>query len=224
MNQLTSDQISTLKSDGFLFLHEFEPDIQTYDVAAKIGKIQGINDIPTVQQLRPKDICESTSNVYSGNYGLGEFPLHTDLAHWARPPRYFMLRCVVPATNVYTFLFGIHKIVDKVENIIVERALFKPRKKISGHINLLRFHEIDADVDKYRWDNLFIVPDNQAAKIIAKQISKYTSENSELKCYYTTPGDTVIIDNWKMLHGRSSVPVTGRYRLIERVYLSEVLN
>jgi len=224
MNQLTSDQISTLKSDGYLFLQEFEPDISTYDVAARIGTIQDIHGIPTVQQLRPKERYGSTSNVYSGNYGLGEFPLHSDLAHWAMPPRYFMLRCVVPATDAYTFLFDVHKIIEKEANIIIERALFKPRKKISGHINLLRFHEIESGVDKYRWDNLFIVPDNQEANIIANNISdNYTSANSELRCYYTTLGDTVIVDNWKMFHGRSSVSVTDKDRLIERVYLSEIL-
>jgi Taurine catabolism dioxygenase TauD, TfdA family. len=38
-------------------------------------------------------------NQYSGNYGLAEFPLHSDLAHWAVPPRYFMLRCVAGAVE-----------------------------------------------------------------------------------------------------------------------------
>ena len=223
MNQLTNNQITILKSNGYLFLQEFEPDLSTYDVAAKIGIIQDINGIPTVQQLQPKDRYESTSNIYSGNYGLGEFPLHSDLAHWAMPPRYFILRCVVPATKAYTFLFDVHGILENIENTIIERALFKPRKKISGHMNLLRFHEIESGVDKYRWDNLFIVADNQEANIITKYISdNYTSENSELRCYYTTPGDTAIVDNWKMFHGRSSIPVTDKDRLIERIYLSGI--
>jgi L-asparagine oxygenase len=91
MNQLTSDQISNLKSNGYLFLQGFEPDMPTYDVAAKIGITQDIRGIPTVQQLRPRDKYESSSNVYSGNYGLDEFPLHSDLAHWAMPPKYFLI-------------------------------------------------------------------------------------------------------------------------------------
>jgi len=163
-------------------------------------------------------------NVYSGNYGLGEFPLHSDLAHWANAPRYLMLRCIVPSNEVYTFLYNVQKIIENVGDITIQRALFKPRKKISGHISLLRFHEKHSGLDKYRWDKLFIVPDNKEAQTIAKHLSNFTSENAELRCYYTAPGDTVIVDNWRMFHGRSSVPETGRDRLIERVYLSEISN
>jgi len=36
------------------------------------------------------------------------------------------------------------------------------------------------------------------------------------------PGDTILIDNWQMLHGRSQVSAESTIRHIERVYLSEV--
>ena len=34
--------------------------------------------------------------------------------------------------------------------------------------------------------------------------------------------DTIVVDNWRMLHGRSQVPQAGATRQIERVYFSEV--
>lgn len=36
------------------------------------------------------------------------------------------------------------------------------------------------------------------------------------------PGDTLIVDNWRFLHGRSSVQADDAGRCIERVYLSEL--
>ncbi|MCC6263340.1 MAG: TauD/TfdA family dioxygenase [Bryobacterales bacterium] len=36
------------------------------------------------------------------------------------------------------------------------------------------------------------------------------------------PGDTILIDNWQVLHGRSAIPVSCTGRRVERVYLSEV--
>ena len=224
MKRLTKKQKIDLKTDGYLFLKEFKPNIPTFDVASNIGKVQKIDNIPAVQQLRPKDKSESTSNVYSGNYGLGEFPLHSDLAHWAVPPRYLMLRCVVPSSDVCTFLVSAQKTIEQTEKIVVERALFKPRKKISGQLNLLRFYEIESGFDKYRWDNLFITPDNREAKIIDRHMTNYTEANAELRCYYKVPGDTVIVDNWRMFHGRSAVLETSKDRLIERIYMSEILN
>jgi alpha-ketoglutarate-dependent taurine dioxygenase len=36
------------------------------------------------------------------------------------------------------------------------------------------------------------------------------------------PGDTLLIDNWRMLHGRSEVSTQSTSRIIDRVYLAEV--
>jgi alpha-ketoglutarate-dependent taurine dioxygenase len=33
--------------------------------------------------------------------------------------------------------------------------------------------------------------------------------------------DTLLIDNWRMLHGRSAIPDGGDGRIIERVYLGD---
>jgi len=37
------------------------------------------------------------------------------------------------------------------------------------------------------------------------------------------PGDTLVVDNWRMFHARSAVPTTQRNRNIHRAYLSTLL-
>ena len=39
-----------------------------------------------------------------------------------------------------------------------------------------------------------------------------------------TPGDTILIDNWRMLHGRAPVQPEACERLIERVFLSDLFD
>lgn len=43
-----------------------------------------------------------------------------------------------------------------------------------------------------------------------------------MKILLNQPGDTLLIDNWQMLHGRGEVLAQGTIRRIERVYLSEI--
>ncbi len=38
---------------------------------------------------------------------------------------------------------------------------------------------------------------------------------------FENPGDTLVVDNWRMLHARSAVPMTQRSRKIHRAYLSK---
>jgi hypothetical protein len=49
-----------------------------------------------------------------------------------------------------------------------------------------------------------------------------TWNRAVMKILLNEPGDTVLIDNWRMLHGRSQILAQGKVRHIERVYLSEV--
>ena len=70
--------------------------------------------IPTVQTLKPRTERQAPKSHYSGIFGLDEFPLHTDLAHWAMPPRYFMLRCIHGSPDVTTKLLPATVMMDAV--------------------------------------------------------------------------------------------------------------
>lgn len=77
-----------LDSKGFSFLRGYYPDLTTYEISKKIGVVAELPTIKYVQQLKPIALSNSDPNTYSGNFGLGCFPMHTDLAHWYNPPRY----------------------------------------------------------------------------------------------------------------------------------------
>jgi L-asparagine oxygenase len=83
-----------VESEGYVFLRQFLPESEPAAAFASIGQVDGVEGLDIIQTLTPREATTSTPNTYSGNFGIGDFPLHTDLAHWAMPPRYVVLRCI----------------------------------------------------------------------------------------------------------------------------------
>src|SRR5262249_25232473 len=136
--------IDELRSRGWAFLARFERSWSTLRVAEFFGSIMdfssisGYEKLPTVQRLRPRAVEDAKPTIYSGTYGMGEFPIHTDLAHWYRPPRYFILRCIRGNPDVGTLAFDGHDAVNTLGRDHFRRALFQPRRAHQGKRPLLR--------------------------------------------------------------------------------------
>jgi alpha-ketoglutarate-dependent taurine dioxygenase len=76
----------------------------------------------------------------------------------------------------------------------------------------------------FRWDPIFLEPLNSRAQALKRVMLSPASNEAMIKILLQDPGDILLIDNWRTLHGRSQVPARSAERLIERVYLSEVFN
>jgi hypothetical protein len=74
----------------------------------------------------------------------------------------------------------------------------------------------------FRWEPIFLKPLNQEARALAKTMGNSEWNEAASKFLLKEPGDTLIVDNWRMLHGRGEVKPVNEGRQIERVYLSEV--
>lgn len=211
-----------LQQRGHSFLSRYQTGHSTADVAASLGAALHISGVPPVQTLRPYEVQQSTQNVYSGNYGLGAFPLHTDLAHWYLPPRYFVLRCLAPAAGTYTSIVSCSVLRELLGSEVVCRALFSPRKKMAGKSSLLRLMQKDGQDELLRWDVLFLRPANVEAQSAVTTVAECQEFFDVKRIEFHDIGDTLIVDNWSILHGRSSVPEEARARHLERVYFKEI--
>ena len=104
----------------------------------------------------------------------------------------------------------------------LQRAVFAGRKRrlgCSGLVRALWCHELG---DIFRWDSVFLRPLNNAAQELAALMQQARWHEAAEQVPLCRPGDTLLIDNWRMLHGRSPVPTHSKSRLLERVYLSEI--
>lgn len=217
-----------LHPTGYALLPSWLPKETTSTLARSIGTIVDVwallpgTDIPCVQTLQPRHRTTASFNQYSGTFGFNEFPFHTDLAHWARPPRYMMLRCKIGSPAVTTRLLQVSTIASTVGHETLRRAFVRPRRvERTGTLCLLPIVFCVDGVSGIRWDSLFLLPMNESANHVSRLLNSDTQQVSEAVTLCQT-GDTLIIDNWSVLHGRGRVPMVDTSRRIERVYFSEL--
>ncbi len=208
--------------NGFAFFSRLHTDMSGIDVAHTIGRSMALGGVAPLHRLMPKNTWESTPNSYSGIYGLDEFPLHTDLAHHPLPPRFFMLRCINGHLSVRTLLVDGYKLATEIGTSLLVRSLVQPRRPRNGRLPLLTIYTTKGDVGLLRWDEQFIKPASEAGKQGFLAFADALRKTMPVEFCLEKPGDTLVIDNWRMLHGRSVVPTNGKQRIIERIYLEEI--
>lgn len=213
----TSNIKQLIAEDGYCLLREHLLGIDTVDVASEIGATITPWDGGLIQTLSPHE--DAAPNTYSGNFGLGRFPFHTDLAHWKIPPRYLLLRCKIGYEDVPTNLVDGRQLIKTLSRDFLSRAIFKPRRPRDGAFTLLRLLEPRADSDLLRWDEIFLRPASRVAERIDEQVRNWLDQTYPLEIALCKPGDTLILDNWRLLHARSPIPLGREDRCIERVYL-----
>ena len=228
MTSISKSVTEQLRSADYIFIKQFRVHHSTIDIAQSLGAVLDMptmldrSDIPTVQLLKPQRELQAPRDGYSRAFGYGEFPFHTDLAHWVRPPPYFMLRCHKGSPSVSTQLLQFSDIECKLGSELIARALMRPRKlRPNGTNCLLPVKYKINDLYAFRWDSLFLIPMTQAAKRIGSNMST-TNWSRIHSLSLVDPGDTLIVDNRRLLHSRTSVSPNDADRRIERVYFSEI--
>ncbi len=229
-SNVTKPIIASLHRDGIGFCSELLPELSTIEIAHLLGTVVDVgamlpaSGISNVQPLKPHQAYEVGKNRYSGNYGLFSFPLHTDLAHWAVPPRYFVLRCIVGSQDVFSEILASAFVVEQLGMATLQKAVLRIRRPQLGRSSLARALSNHMGTTIFRWDSVFLKPVNDRAAILGSfmQNIRLNSGNSIRNILLKSPGDTLMIDNWRMLHGRSAVSAQSTHRHVERVYLSEV--
>lgn len=213
--------IQDVTRDGYAFIERFMPLRQTSEVLGLIGNAITLMVGNRVHSLTPQK--NAPPNTYSGAYGFGAFPLHTDLAHWYLPPRYLMLRCVRGFDSVATFVKDGHEIIGEVGEAVLRRALVRPRRPICGKFPLLRLYGRDYEASgMLRWDERFIRPATDAGGLGVNRVRAFLAGLDGVRVVLSNPGDTLILDNWRVLHGRSAVPERCADRVIHRAYLEKL--
>jgi len=112
-----------------------------------------------------------------------------------------------------------------VGEVSLRQAVTRPRRLGShGAHYLLPLVFREVGTVGFRWDPLFLIPMNGAAQRVAEAMSNGIADSMhKLAFTLSHPGDTLIVDNWRIMHGRGSVPPTSMNRWLERVYLTEIL-
>lgn len=217
LRQIVSEQ-------GYALITQHMPDIKTIDAISLLGSVLTLEGFSAVQELRPHVKSSAPPNTYSGNFGTGEFPMHTDLAHWYVPPRYLALRCIRGAPEVATNIFDGNIIITDIGATSLRRILVQPRRPLRNGRQLLRLLEYfeGYNASTLRWDSIFLHPATADSEKTYSLVATYIRSIAAKEIILLAPGDTLIVDNWRMIHRRSPVPASATVRHIDRVYLGEL--
>jgi L-asparagine oxygenase len=212
-----------VRNTGYAHLSAYEPGKSTEELLHSLGIPLSLGTGSPVRQLTPKSKDGSTPNAYSGIFGYNQFPLHTDLAHWRIPPRFLVLRCIRGFAAVSTLLVDGAQIVSCNDRGVFSRTLVRPRRPIRGSLPLLRLYDRQqGDRGLLRWDEVFIRAATQMSELGMRKFKEALARTGPMEVSLVREGDMVVLDNWRMLHGRSVVPVESRGRVLERAYLEKL--
>lgn len=142
---------------------------------------------------KPKDLARP--NTLSSRHGLEAFPLHSDGALTATPPRWLLL--VAPRRRITrTILFDTNKLTQEFGDAYLRRALFLQKSRHAKYLRLLV--EISGR-QCIRYNADVMQPANSEA----------TAVNAYLRCSLPScltidwqENRMALIDNWATLHAR----------------------
>ena len=120
--------------------------------------------------------------------------------------------------NVETKLLPANYIVDRLGKALLQKAVLRVRKRRPGSSGLLRALSSFRQQDLFRWDAIFLEAVNDPAMKLKHMMEGCVFDGVMRACLQDRD-DTLLLDNWRLLHGRSAVPF-GSARQIERVYFS----
>ncbi|WGY67038.1 TauD/TfdA family dioxygenase [Burkholderia cepacia] len=218
MIALAAEHTRTLVDHGWLFHHDPAWAADIYAVAQLLGPPVSGSGTPVVQSLRPVNEAAARPNTTSSLYGLGEFPLHTDMAHWPLPPRYLVMRASVVDESVPTLLVDSLELVDMIKREDWGRALWRVSRVREPYLCSMFFqHRGESGI---RWDVCTMSPHGPLAKTVAAEIAaslRNQLAQRPVQINWRSPDDVLILDNWRMLHARPAVGQPASQRTIQRV-------
>lgn len=196
-----------LKDRGWCLMH-LESDAALLALAKGLGDpVSARARGPVLQELTPLNSRDAAPNSLSARHGLGEFPLHTDAAHHPVPPRWMLLRCDDPGSaGRSTLLTDVRDFdLSLPERKDIARSVWRVdngHRTFLASVSLGRDHGAEGLLDRLRFDpGCMSVADPQfepAAEMLRSAISDLSKVAVDWKS-----GLTVIVDNWRILHGRA---------------------
>lgn len=189
---------------------------RTLSLASDLGVPRRGRSVHVVEALRPKNPEDAPPASLSRRFGFGAFPYHIDTAHWPVPARFLIMSCVSPGESAAPTLLA-HRdaipVSDEERSIAISGVFLVKNGRSSFYSSIL-----GIDREFIRHDPGCMEPQNPDA---VRALEIFSSERVQ-ECAHAInwqPGDSVIIDNWRVLHARAALN-NGSSRLLLRCLVS----
>jgi len=204
-----------LKESSWTVVHDICSQRELLIVASDLG-----TPIDTgkgfVPYIVPKSKKRARSGTFGSVYGTAGYPPHTDTAHWPTPAKYIVLSAQGDIRRPTTLL-KIRSFFDSANAKIkehIDKAIWYTGNQSSRFYCTTTF-KVDGEIG-WRFDPMCMKPANESARIILPLILEQL-EHSELYNHPWSKRSALVIDNWRMLHGRGPEPINEGARQLFRV-------
>lgn len=150
--------------------------------------------------LLPTEANEAKQRSLSKMHAVGEFPLHNDTAHWLTPCHYVMLACISPGSGARPTLLMDPRQLPLTEHqfSLLQSTPFRVTNGRNSFFSTIlskarRFVRFDPGCMK--------ATTTDGAKTLAVLARQNWPDYIETVCW--EEGKVVVIDNWRLLHGRA---------------------
>ncbi len=152
-------------------------------------------------RLSPQENEGARSHTLSKEFGLGEFPFHSDGVNQPDPPRYIQLNFKGPDASFVHF-----SLIDMTvfcEEEFWEEAIFSVRSGSKRFMLPCIFKKTSGKFFKY--NPMIMTPLNNKAKEMVIEMRNFQNSIEQMICFQPQENSHIFIDNYRMLHSRGKV-------------------
>ena len=151
-------------------------------------------------------------NTLSSDFGFDEFPIHTDFVTQPKPPRYLILHARM-ARRAKTILYNSQELIDLLGIEQISRSLFKVRSGYSYYFSSA-YGQISGQ-NVFRINPTIMTPINREGQLIWDVIMGH--KISPAATIDWALAESVIVDNWNMMHSRETIKLSDNPTSIRRI-------
>jgi hypothetical protein len=196
-----SPMVRTISELGWLHLRALSSNAdlinKVMNIAYAFGKPCAGRNGRVLERLAPMLPSQAKPNSLSATNGIAAFPLHTDGAHKSEPPHFVILACECPGYPTVPTVLECFDGLDlsPSDRHRCETAPFLIRNGRRSFYSTIS----DRSQPFLRFDQGCMTALTDAASDVARVIAACTVN---LTVVEWAAGDILIIDNWRVLHGR----------------------
>ncbi|MEQ1716633.1 MAG: TauD/TfdA family dioxygenase [Hyphomicrobium sp.] len=175
-------------------------------VVSEIGRIGNLLGTRTMSRggvlqevVSPQTPDEAHPRSLSARYGLNAMPLHAELSHRPQPCRYLLLGCIDPGTpSAVTMLIDWRTLGFSLEELhLLEGAPILVRTGRRSFYSTI----LSPDRAFLRYDPGCLEAIDERSRAALRLVEDRLADASP-NTHQWRRGDILIIDNWRVLHGR----------------------
>ena len=175
--------------------------------ARRIGIVVPGRNGALIEPIVPRPTEAAEERSLSAAYGLSELPMHIDTAHYLRPARYLLLGCAnAGQSGAQTRLAPISalKFSPRELSLLASAAVLVRTGRRSFYSTIL-----DKGRPFLRYDPGCMEPLDARGEEALQIVSDAIGRTDVIKHEWRR-GEILLIDNWKMLHGRTATAANSR--------------